>query len=179
VDGRLKKIGERHELGFERYLKHPPEKVWRVLTERNLLRQWFPCDVVGDWEVGAPLSFNFLHGEGEGLPEDQLRGEVLVVETNRRLEFRWGDSVIRCTLIPDDGGCRLLFSEALPNASWGARNAAGWELCLENLDVLINGLELAIFAMDVWRQRFEHYREEFEPDFGPQQDPFESHTEEI
>jgi uncharacterized protein YndB with AHSA1/START domain len=32
---------------------YPPEKVWRAITERELLKQWFPCDVVGNWSVGA------------------------------------------------------------------------------------------------------------------------------
>ena len=79
-DATLEKDGPRYTLAVERRLAHAPEKVWRVLTERGLLTQWFPCDVEGGWQVGAQLRFTFLHGEGDGLPEDDLKGEVLAVD---------------------------------------------------------------------------------------------------
>lgn len=171
MDATLTKAGSLLRLNLERRLAHPPEKVWRVLTERELLKQWFPADVVGDWKVGAALRFEFLHGEGEGLSDDELRGEVLAVEPNRLLEFRWGDGVIRCELIPDGDGCRLLLSETLEDASTGARNAAGWEMCLDNLQLLIEGGAIARFAWDAWRPKFERYKKMFERDHGPQEEP--------
>ena len=171
MDASLTRVGRRYTLGLERRLSHPPEKVWRVLTERELLRQWFPCDVDGEWKEGAELRFTFLHGEGEGLSEDDLRGEVLAVDAPRLLEYRWGDHVIRCELVPDGGGCRLLFSESFDDPSWGARNAAGWEMCLDNLDLVLEGVAVAKFAVEVWRAKFARYVEKFEPKAGPQQDP--------
>ena len=96
----LERDGRAYTLKVERPLPHPPEKVWRVLTERELLRQWFPCDVEGDWQVGAKLRFHFLHGEGEGLPEEDLHGEVLRVDPPRLIEFRWGAHVLRYELEP-------------------------------------------------------------------------------
>ncbi|MGW4592021.1 hypothetical protein [Amycolatopsis thermoflava] len=33
-------------LVFERHLKHPPEKVWRALTEPGELATWFPVHVL-------------------------------------------------------------------------------------------------------------------------------------
>ena len=139
MDASLTKTGPRYTLGLERRLAHSPEKVWRVLTERDLLNQWFPCDVEGEWKVGSELRFNFLHGEGEGLPEEDLRGEVLVLDPPRLLEYRWGTHLLRCELTADGDGCRLLFSESFEDASWGARNAAGWEMCLDNLELLVQG----------------------------------------
>jgi len=171
MDATLTKAGSSLRLGLERHLAHAPEKVWRVLTERELIKLWFPCDIQGDWKVGAALRFEFLHGEGEGLTEDQLRGEVLAVEPPRLLEFRWGNGVIRYELIPDGDGCRLLLSETLDDASWGARDAAGWEMCLDNLELLIEGGTLARFTWDAWRAKFEHYKKKFEPEHGPQDEP--------
>ena len=75
---------------------------------------------------------------------------------------RWGAHVIRCELIADGDGCALHLSETLDDPSWGARNAAGWELCLESLDMLLQGGALA---------KFVRCRKKFEPEFGPQQDP--------
>ena len=170
MDATLTKVRSRYRLGLERRLAHPPQQVWRVLTERNLLRQWFPCDVEGEWSVGSELRFTFLHREGEGLSDEELRGEVLTVDPPRLLEFRWGTSQIRCELIPEGNGCRLLFSETL-DASWGARSAAGWEMCLDNLDLLLDGAAIAKFAIDVWRGKFSHYVKKFERKFGPQLEP--------
>ena len=175
MDATLKKDGPRYTLGLERRLAHPPEKVWRVLTERELLKQWFPCEVEGEWKVGAELRFTFLHGEGDGLPEEELRGEVLTVEPQRLLEFRWGSHLLRCELIAVEDGCRLLFSNSFEDASWGARNAVGWEFCLDNLDLLLKGATLVKFGVAVWQKTFSRYVEKFEPRFGPQQAMPESH----
>lgn len=78
-------------------------------------------------------------------------------------------------MIPEGDGSRLLFSEALSDASMGARNAAGWEMCLENLDLLLQGASAARFALDVWRGKYARYAKKFEPLFGPQQEAPESH----
>ena len=168
MDASFSKNGPRYTLLFERQLSHPPEKVWRVLTERELLRQWFPYDVDGDWKVGAPLRFTFLHGEGEGLPEDVMRGEVLKVDPPHQLEFRWGDHYYRCELIAEGEGCRLIFSDSFGDASEGARNAAGWEACLQNLDLILEGGSAVKFVVDAWRNRFEYYAQKFELIAGPQ-----------
>ena len=176
MDASLTKSGEHFTLALERRLPHGPAKVWRVVAERELLHQWFPAHVIGEWKVGAELRFEFQHGEGDGLPEEELRGEVLAVEPERLLEFRWGTSVLRCELIPDGDGCRLLFSENIADASMGARNAAGWEFCLQNFEALLEGAATAKFVLDVWRERFDHYVGVFQPQFGPQQGPPETHS---
>ena len=169
MDGTLTKKDKLYTLRLERSLAHAPEKVWRVLTEREFLRQWFPCDIEGEWQVGEPLKFMFLHGEGDNLPEEDLRGEVLAVEPERLLEFRWGDHLIRFDLSAAGEGCRFALSESFDDASIGARDAAGWEMCLDNLDLILEGAAAAKFAVDVWRKKFEHYRQKFEPEAGPQQ----------
>jgi len=176
MDARFTKDGSQFTLTLERRLAHPPEKVWRALTERDLLKQWFPCDVEGEWSVGAPLRFHFLHGEGEGLSDDEMRGEVLKAEPVRLLEFRWGQHRIRCELAAAGDGCNLLFSETIDDASMGARDAAGWELCLENLDTLLQGGAIAKFAWDVWNPKFQRYVQKFEPEFGAQQGPPDNHA---
>jgi uncharacterized protein YndB with AHSA1/START domain len=175
MDASVTKQGERYVLALERSLSHSAEKVWRVLTERELLKQWFPCDVEGEWKVGAALRFTFLHGEGEGLSEEDLKGEVLVVEPPHLLEFRWNQNLIRCELVADGEGCKLIFSETLNDSSWGARNAAGWELCLESMETILQAGTLVKFGWEVWRRKFERYVKKFEPQFGPQQGPPESH----
>ena len=169
MDATFSKSGVLYTLAFERELPHSPEKVWRVLTERELLKQWFPCDIEGEWVVGAKLKFHFLHGEGEGLSEEELSGEVLAVEPPRRLEFRWGKHFYVCELKPRGDGCTFSFSDSFADSSEGARNAAGWELCLDNLDLLLDGAELAKFTMEQWQSRFYYYAKLFQESAGPQQ----------
>lgn len=169
MGAKLTKGEKRYTLALERQLPHSPEKVWRVLTERELMRQWFPCDVEGKWEVGAELKFTFLHGEGEGLSEEELRGEVVTVDPPKLLEFRWGKHFYRWELVAHGTGCKFFFSDNFEDPSIGARNAVGWELCLENLELLMQGASLTKFALDAWRERFQNYAEKFEPEIGPQQ----------
>ncbi len=169
MDATFTKTGPQYTLLLVRRLPYTPEKVWRVLTERELLRQWFPCDVEGEWKVGAELRFIFLHGEDEGLSEEELRGEVLTVEPPSYLEFRWGDHLYRCKLTAEAGGCKLVFSDSFADASEGARHAAGWEMCFENMDLLLDSAELVKFVVAVWQDKFEHYVKKFEAEAGPQQ----------
>ncbi len=171
MDASLSKDGPRYTLRFERQLAHSPKKVWQVLTDGELLKQWFPCDVVGEWTVGAKLQFVFEKGEGEGIEEADLQGEVLSVEPFRLLEYRWGQSILRCELIAEGDGCRLIFSETFEDGSIAARNAAGWEMCLANMEAVLRDRPPSEFEMEAWRVPFERYVAEFEPLAGPQQGP--------
>ncbi|HEY1853475.1 MAG TPA: SRPBCC family protein [Solirubrobacterales bacterium] len=147
---------------LERDLPDPPELVWAALTERERLREWFPCDVVvegGEWRVGAAISFPFP----PAVIEMTLSGEVLAVEEPRRLEFTWGEETLRFELSPREGGTRLVLVDELPAGS-AARNAAGWDGCLDKLA----GTDP---APDAWKQRFAAYSAAFEPELGSQEGP--------
>jgi uncharacterized protein YndB with AHSA1/START domain len=147
---------------LERQLPDPPEVVWSALTEREQLRGWFPCDVVvagGEWRVGARITVPFP----PELIDMTLAGEVLEVDRPYRLAFSWGDEVLRFELTPRDGGTRLVLIDELP-ASAAARNAAGWDVCLDNLA----GHKPAGVR---WKERFAVYTAAFEPSLGPQAGP--------
>lgn len=163
------RIGDQIELVLEKKFEHPPEKMWRVLTERELLRQWFPCDVAGKWEVGETLQFTFPEGQHEGMSEAEMRGEVLAVDPPHRLEFTWGKYKYQCELSADGDGCRLRFIESFGGPSEAARSAAGWEMCFENVDALLQGAKVALFAWQVWQAKFDKYVQKFEPELGAQQ----------
>jgi uncharacterized protein YndB with AHSA1/START domain len=149
----------RHAVRLERHLADPPAVVWRALTEREQLRSWFPCDVIvegGRWEVGAAITFPF---SPEAL-DLTLTGDVLEVDEPNVLAFTWGEDTLRFELSPEAGGTRLVLVDELPPDA-AARNAAGWENCLDRLA----GLDP---APDAWRARFERYAAAFEPALGPQ-----------
>ncbi len=92
-----------------------------------------------------------------------LAGEVLEVDEPRLLAFTWGEETLRFELAAEGTGTRLVLVDELP-ASRAARNAAGWDVCLD----MLQGLEP---AADAWQARFERYAAAFEPELGPQEGP--------
>jgi uncharacterized protein YndB with AHSA1/START domain len=157
-DATLKTGGPRPAVRLERLLPDPPEVVWQALTEREQLRAWFPSDVVGEWRVGAPLRFPFP----PEVIDMTLTGEVLEVDRPRRLAFTWGEETLRFELFPAGQGTRLVLTDELP-APHAARNAAGWDACLDRLA----GGE----PEEDWQARFDRYAAAFAPALGPQEGP--------
>ena len=78
----------------------------------------------------------------------------------RRLRFTWGEDTITFELSPVSGGTTFILSEVL-GAERAARNAAGWEVCL---DRLVGGA-----VGEDWSSRFDRYRTAFEPLLGAQE----------
>jgi uncharacterized protein YndB with AHSA1/START domain len=160
TDARLLTDGARPAVRLERHLVDPPDVVWPALTEHEQLRSWFPCQIIvsgGRWEVGASITFTF---PPEAL-DLTLTGEVLEVDEPNVLAFTWGEDTLRFELSAEGDGTRLVLIDELPPDS-AARNAAGWERCLDRLE----GREL---APDGWLPLFERYAAEFEPVLGRQE----------
>ena len=154
--------GARPAVRLERRLADPPATVWRALTERERLRAWFPCEVIvegGRWVPGAAISFPFP----PEVIDLTLTGEVLEVDEPHQLAFTWGDETLRLELYPEGAGTRLVLIDELPPSA-AARNAVGWETCLDRLA----GAEP---STEAWRARFDSYAAEFAPVVGPQEGP--------
>jgi uncharacterized protein YndB with AHSA1/START domain len=158
-DGTVHRDGERAVIRFERDLPDPPAVVWRAITDRAELKAWFPCDVIVEsWTTGASLEFVFTEHAVT------LTGTVLAVDEPRRLAYTWGEETLRFELAPtSSGGTRLVLTDEL-GRSQAARNAAGWEICLERLAGRSP-------AGGVWRPLFDHYVASFRPGLGPQEGP--------
>jgi uncharacterized protein YndB with AHSA1/START domain len=99
--------------------------------------------------------------EGFG-EEHRMRSTVTAWDPPHRLAFTWGEDTIGFALTPTDGGTTFVLTEEL-GRSIAARNAAGWEVCL---DRLVEGV-----AGEDWQPRFDRYVKEFEPVLGPQEGP--------
>jgi uncharacterized protein YndB with AHSA1/START domain len=155
----LDEIGGKCVLRFERRLAHPPEKVFRALTDPDELRHWFPAAMETELRAGAPIHFTFEEHDDEA-----PGGEVLEVDPPKLFVYTWGDDVLRWELVPEGDGCRLFFSQTIaPGGSSGgrpgsARNAAGWDVCLAHLVARLDDEP----APDVeWFPLFEAYVERF------------------
>jgi uncharacterized protein YndB with AHSA1/START domain len=162
TDATLVTGGSRPAVRLERILSDPPPVVWRALTEREQLREWFPCDVIvagGRWEAGAAISFPFP----SEVIDMTLTGEVLAADEPKLLSYTWGEETLRFELYPEGEGTRLVLIDQLPPGA-AARNAAGWDDCLDRL----TGQSP---APDAWKSRFAAYSAAFEPELGPQEGP--------
>ncbi len=96
----MKDLNENLDLVLERQLKAPPAKVWRALTEPELLKQWFAprpwriTEVALELHPGGRFHTRMVGPDGEAEdcvtdPETDA-GCVLLVEPERRLVWTDG-----------------------------------------------------------------------------------------
>lgn len=136
-------------LVFERRMPHPPEKVWRALTQSWLIEAWLmKNDFVA--EVGHRFTFRAAPLPGwSGI----VNCEVTAIDPPHRLAYRWGNgtesesgliTLVTWTLTPQDGGTlvRLEQSGFRPlDDRAHTRMGGGWPHVLERLERIAGGLE--------------------------------------
>lgn len=126
---------ETRSVVLERDLAHPPEKVWRALTEPHLLAEWL---MQNDFRPALGHRFSFRAEWGA------VDCEVLALEPARALSYTWGDhelkTVVTWTLTPTGTGTRLRMEQTgfrpdQPRYFHGAR--AGWPRFIEALEQVL------------------------------------------
>jgi len=126
----------------EREFPHPPEKLWRALTQPHLIEEWL---MKNDFKPVVGHHFN-LRGEWGGV----LDCKVLVVEPHKRLSYTWDfrhddaafdlKSVVTFTLTSTATGTHLRMEQAgfgpdQKQAYGGAH--AGWKQFFANLEQVL------------------------------------------
>ena len=155
--GTLERAGDQPRLRFERTYPHPPEKVWRAITEPGHLARWFPTTIEGERTAGSHLRFAFAQGQAPS-----FHGEMLVFDPPHVMELRWGPDTLRLELHPDGSGTRLILLDTLEELGKAARDAAGWHTCLHALGDALDDTATAP-AADTWREVHAAYVAEFGP----------------
>lgn len=130
----------------EREIAHPPEKLWRALTQPHLIEEWL---MKNDFSPVVGHRFH-LTGEWGGV----LDCEILAVEPNRTLSYSWDfkhedaafdlRSVVTFTLTPTPAGTHLRMEQAGFRPDQKQANAgaiAGWRKFLANLDEVLARLD--------------------------------------
>lgn len=86
----------------ERIIPHPPEKIWRALTQPHLIQEWLMSN---DFKPEAGHSFKLTAEWGA------IECQVQQVEPNKMLSYSWDafglESVVTWTLTPTSTGTHL------------------------------------------------------------------------
>jgi uncharacterized protein YndB with AHSA1/START domain len=160
--GTLEQLDDgRSQLRFTRNLPHPPERVWRALTEPEHLAHWFPTTIDGERAAGASLRFSF--------PDDiapPMDGAMLAFEPPFLMELRWGPDVLRLELAPGDGGgTELTLLDILEAHGKAARDGAGWHVSLDWLEAELREEPIDDRgSLSHWRSVHPRYVERFGPE---------------
>jgi uncharacterized protein YndB with AHSA1/START domain len=130
----------------EREIAHPPERVWRALTQGALIEEWL---MKNDFQPVVGHRFTF-----RAQPMPHWNGvtdcEVLAVEPQRRLSYTWNASgdeaanglktVVTWTLTPTPKGVHLRMEQSgfRPEEEANYQGASyGWQRFVANLEQVV------------------------------------------
>src|SRR5215470_1713403 len=123
----------------EREMPHPPEKIWRALTQPHLIEEWL---MQNDFKPVVDHRFNLRADWGA------VDCRVLAVEPNRTLSYTWAayglESVVTWTLTPTSTGTRLRMEQSgfRPDEQQAYRGAnAGWHGHFAALEKVLGRIE--------------------------------------
>ena len=135
---------ETRSVVVERSLPHAPAKVWRALSESDLLARWMmPNDFAP--QVGREFQFRTQPvGHWDGVVDC----EVKEVDPPSRMVWRWGTgdliTTITFTLTPDGAGSKLRLEQAgfKPEQEMNRKGAEyGMNMMADRLPGVLEGLD--------------------------------------
>ena len=125
----------------EREMPFPPEKIWRALTQPQLIEEWL---MKNDFKPVVGHSFNLRADWGA------VDCQVLAVEPNKTVSYTWGayglESVVTWTLTPTSGGTRLRMEQSgfRPDQQQYYQGAqTGWQRFFANLEKVLARIDLS------------------------------------
>lgn len=130
-------------LVIEKEFPHPPQKLWRALTQSDLLAQWL---LGNDFQPTLGHEFQF---RASAMPQwdGLISCKVLALDPPSRLSYTWSalglESVVLFTLTPIENGTHLRMEQSgFPVDQNQAYNGAnyGWQRFLTNLENLLPNL---------------------------------------
>jgi uncharacterized protein YndB with AHSA1/START domain len=126
-------------LVVEREMPHPPEKIWRALTQGPLIEEWL---MKNDFQPVVGHRFNLRADWGV------VDCQVLAVEPNKTLSYTWAaydlKSVVTWTLAPTSTGTHLRMEQSgfrpdQPQYYQGAKG--GWQQFFAALEQVVAKLD--------------------------------------
>jgi uncharacterized protein YndB with AHSA1/START domain len=128
---------------IEREMPHPPEKIWRALTEGSLIKDWL---MENDFQ---PIIGHEFKLRAKPVPNwnGVIEGKIVVVEPNKQLSYTWGtlgtESVVAWTLTRTATGTlvRMEHSGFRPDQEKNYQGAKyGWQKFIGALERVVGGL---------------------------------------
>ncbi len=157
---KVRKDGEHWTLVLVKDLRHPPEKVWRALTDPAHLREWAPFDASGDLGNVGTVNLTWV-----GAPAP-VETSVTHADPPRVLEYKAGDNAMRWELEGRDGGTRLTLW-AVIDRRYISMGAAGWHIAFDVLERLLDGTPIGritgatAMQFDGWQRLNAEYAQQF------------------
>lgn len=131
----IQKDGEKWTLVLVRELRHSPEKVWAALTDPAQLKEWAPFEADGSLgKAGAKVKLSTVGAPSLHVTETT----VTRADACHALEYKWGGFDMRWELKEFAGGTRLTLWANI-GRPYIAMGAAGWHICFDVLDRLLDG----------------------------------------
>lgn len=168
----IQKDGEKWTLVVARELRHSPEKVWQALTDPAHLREWAPFDADGNLGKLGTLNLTTV-----GAPTPRVTETTVTrADAPKLLEYNWGGFDLRWKLEGVAGGTRLTLWINI-DRRFISMGAAGWHICFDVLDQLLNGTPIGrMVGADAvkfggWQQLNAEYAKQFgvpSPNWPPQ-----------
>jgi uncharacterized protein YndB with AHSA1/START domain len=128
---------------IEKLMPHPPEKIWRALTESPLIGTWLMANDFRP-EVGHKFT---LRTKPVPNWSGVVECEVLTIDPNQRLSYNWGsmglNTVVTWTLTPSDAGTRVRMEQSGFPSEEGANYKGasyGWQRFIGELERVVAGL---------------------------------------
>jgi uncharacterized protein YndB with AHSA1/START domain len=159
--------GEMATLRFERRLEHPPEAVWRALTDPAELSRWYMTQATIDGRVGGSIEFH------AGPSQLHVTGRILSWVPSRIFEHEWKvaptpdlpsgeDAVIRWELRPDGPGTILHLTHTRLNKRTALGFAPGTHAFLDRLEAQLSGA-----PPPNWQERYTSVAPHYPPSWIP------------
>ena len=131
-------------LVIEREMPHPPEKIWRALTQGPLIEEWL---MKNDFQPVVGHKFCFRSTPVPGW-NGVIDSEVQVIEPNLRLSYSWGTmgmmSTVTWTLTPTKAGTHVRMEQTGFRSEQDAAYKGatyGWTKFIGNMERVVGGLD--------------------------------------
>ena len=145
--GAIAYAGALATLTFKRRLPHPPEIVWRAITDPKQLSSWYMMKATVEGHVGGSIEFRGARGRY------RVTGRILRWEPPQVLEYEWKigprpempdgeDAVVRWELVREGEGTLLTLTHRNVTRATASGIAPATHVLLDRLGALLDGRQM-------------------------------------
>jgi uncharacterized protein YndB with AHSA1/START domain len=158
----VEKSGDDWTLVLVKEMRHSPDKVWQALTDPAELREWAPYDA----DKSLATAGETVKLTTVGAPESVTETTVKRADAPNVLEYQWGGGDTRWELEAVGEGTRLTLWAKI-DRRYIAMGAAGWHVCLDVLERMLDGNPVGRMAgpgtmkFEGWQRLHKEYAQQF------------------